>query len=54
MMPDAPDWSPDSTRIALSQREGGVPMIWVISRTGEKLFRIENGRYPIWKPVLEG
>ncbi|MDX2075418.1 MAG: hypothetical protein SFZ02_03235 [bacterium] len=54
MMPDAPDWSPDSTRIALSQREGGVPMIWVMSLTGEKLFRIERGRYPLWKPVLEG
>jgi len=50
MMPDAPDWSPDSTRIALSQREGGVPMIWVLSLTGEKIFRIEQGRYPLWKP----
>jgi Tol biopolymer transport system component len=50
MTPDDPDWSPDSTRIAFSQREGGVPMIWVLSLTGERIFRIEQGRYPLWKP----
>ena len=54
MLPSNPDWSPDSTRIALSQREGGVPMIWVMWLTGEKIFRIERGQYPLWKPVLQG
>ena len=50
MMPDAPDWSPDSTRIAFSKRENRVPMVIIITLTGNVLFDISQGRYPLWKP----
>lgn len=50
MMPDAPDWSPDSARIAFSRRENRVSEVVVISLTGEVLFDIPQGRYPLWKP----
>ncbi|MCU0480726.1 MAG: hypothetical protein MUE54_05875 [Anaerolineae bacterium] len=50
MMPDAADWSPDSRLIAFSQRQDRIPMIYVITMTGEMVFRIEQGRYPLWKP----
>lgn len=50
MMPDAPDWSPDSARIAFSKRDNRVPEVVVISLTGEVLFDIPQGRYPLWKP----
>lgn len=50
MMPDAPDWSPDSARIAFSRRENRVPEVVVILLTGEVLFDIPQGRYPLWKP----
>lgn len=51
MMPDAPDWSPDSTRIAFSLRQNRVPMIRVISWQGEQIFDIRQARYPLWKPA---
>lgn len=50
IMPDAADWSPDSRLIAFSQRQKQVPMILVIGMTGEVVFQIEQGRYPLWKP----
>ena len=50
MMPDAPDWSPDSARIAFSKRQNRVPEVMVLSLTGEVLFDIPQGRYPLWKP----
>lgn len=49
-IPDAPDWSPDSTRIAFPQRLNNVSTIRIISLTGEVLFDIPQGRYPLWKP----
>jgi Tol biopolymer transport system component len=50
MMPDAADWSPDSQWIALSQRQNRVPMINVITMSGDVVFQIKQGRYPLWKP----
>ncbi len=50
IMPDAADWSPDSRLIAFSQRENRIPMINVITMTGDIVFQIEQGRYPLWKP----
>ncbi len=50
MMPDAPDWSPDSTRIAFSKRQNRVAEVVVVSLTGEVLFNIPQARYPLWKP----
>lgn len=50
IMPDAADWSPDSRLIAFSQRKKQIPMINVITMTGDIVFEIEQGRYPLWKP----
>lgn len=50
IMPDAADWSPNSQHIAFSQRAKNIPMIDVITMSGEVLFQIEQGRYPLWKP----
>lgn len=52
IMPDAPDWSADSTRIAFSQREQGVAMIRVLSLDGADVFTLPQGRYPLWQPIM--
>ena len=49
---DAPDWSPDGTRLAFNSIRRSEPQIWIVNADGSGLHEVPgaHGFRPVWSP----